>query len=228
MTIFKYALIRGLRSPASLIFNLAIPIILMFFSGLWEGDNARGYYLVALMLMFGSFAISRGILNDRAEGTITRILSGPTTTFRYLSQNLLACMVPMTFVIIAIVTIGSILYNWQLSLSIFLALCYTVFAASFVSFSFAWSCLFKTKEVSFSVLTIVSTFIATLGGLMVPLEFLPNVLRFIGAAFPAFWASNGMEILLENGVQTEYWMSLLVMLLFAVIYLLYGGKRRII
>ena len=228
MTIFKFAMLRGLRSPASLIFNFAIPISLMFFSGLWEGDDARGYYFVALMLMFGSFAVSRGILSDRIEGTITRILSGPTTTFRYLAQNLLACMVPMTFVAILIVSLGSILYGWNLTLSLYLALCYTIFTASYVSFSFAWSCLFKSKESSFSVLTIISTFVATLSGLILPLDMIPNTLRYIGAVFPAYWAVSGIDTLLANGLQREFWLSLLVMVLFAAAYLLYGGKRRII
>ena len=232
MTVFKYALLRGLRSPMSIVVNFALPLFLIFLRNLWEGDNIAlqdGFSFIGLLILFGSFLTARGIMNDKHDGTTTRILAGPTTTFRYLSQNLLACMVPLTATIVVVVTIGTILYSWQLSFAFALILCYTIFAAACVALSFAWSCLFKSKEASFSIFSVLAMFMAALGGLILPLSMLPDILRYFGAIFPAYWAAFGLDILQNYGAAAgRFWLSLGAMALFAIAFLLYGGKRRLI
>ena len=231
MTVFKYALLRGVRSPMSIVVNFGLPLFLIFIRSLWEGEGVAlqdGFTLVAVVLMFGSFLVARGIMSDRQDGTVTRILAGPTTTFRYLAQNLLACMVPLAASIAAVMAIGYVLYDWHLSFAFALMLCYTMFAAASVAFSFAWSCLFKSREIGFSIFSVVAMFMAALGGLLIPLEFMPDILRYFGAVFPAYWAAFGLDALLAYGVAGQYWLALAAMALFAAAFLLYGGKRRII
>ena len=232
MTIFKFALLRGLRSPLSLILNFAAPVALVFIRNFWqdggEGGLTGGFMLLGALIMFGAFAAARGIFNDRTDGTVTRILSGPTTTLRYLAQNLLACMVMMFIPIGVIVSVGAILHGWEISLAIWLFLCYTIFAAASVAFCFAWSCLFKTKETSSALFSLAAMFMGYLGGLLLPAQFLPRALNLIGAAFPPFWIARALENLLSYGATTQYWLSLLALVLFTVAFMLYGGKRRII
>ena len=108
LTVFKYALLRGIRSPMSIVVNFGLPLFLIFPVDIWDGDAVfqNGFTLMATVILFGSFLVARGIMNDRQDGTVTRILAGPTTTFRYLSQNLLACMVPLAGSIIVVMSIG--------------------------------------------------------------------------------------------------------------------------
>ena len=231
MTVFKYALLRGIRSPMSIAVNFGLPFALILLRNLWVGDGIalqNGFTLMAAVLMFGSFLVARGIMNDRQDGTVIRILAGPTTTFRYLTQNLLACMLPLAASIVVVITTGYFLYDWRLSVAFALMLCYTMFATACVAFSFAWSCLFKSREVGFSIFSVVAMFMAALGGLIIPLSMMPDMLRYIGALFPAYWAAFGLETLLNYGAAGRYWLSLGAMALFAVAFLLYGGKRRII
>ena len=231
MTVFKFALLRALRSPAALISNFAAPLAMVLITPMWTADDGfgSGFFMLAFLLLFGSFFAARGIFNDKFDGTVVRILSGPMSTLGYLVQNLLACMAVMGTQIIVIVIIGAALYGWGFTLALALILCYTMFAASSVAFSFAWSCLFKSKEVIVSVFTAVAMVMGALGGLMFPANLLPRTLYFIGAIFPSHWASRGLTTLLEYGMSAGmFWLSMLALTLFIIAFLLYGGKRRII
>jgi len=124
---------------------------------------------------------------------------------------------------------GHVLHGWRLSFTFALVLCYTIFAAACVGFSFAWSCLFKTREVGYSIFSVVAMFMAALGGLVLPLSMLPTAIRYIGAIFPAYWAAFGLDALMVSGAAAwQFWLALAAMALFAIAFLLYGGKRRII
>jgi len=230
MTIFRFALIKGLRNPLTLVFNCILPLVLVLVRPLWTGDHfLSGYGILMLVVWGGAFLMAQGTINDRESGAITRILSGPISMRNYLTQNLLAYMVPLTLQIILITLLGAILYGWNLTLAIAVFLCYTVFTVASVTMSFAWNCLFKRKESSFSTFGAVITFGSMLSGAYVPLEQLPTVLQYVGAIFPAYWGMRGIHSMLELGTMNfDYWVGIAAMLLFAIAFLLYGGKRRMI
>ena len=230
MTIFRFALIKGLRNPATLLFNCILPILLILVRPLWTGENfLSGFGLLLLVIWGGSFLMAQGTLNDRESGAITRILSTPTSMRSYLVQNLLAYMVPLTVQIALIAVLGTVLYDWSLALAFGVFLCYTVFTIASVTMSFAWNCLFKRKESSFASFSAMVTFGSMLSGAWIPLANLPAALQYIGAIFPAYWGMRGIDSLVELGTMgTDYWMGLGAMALFSIAFLLYGGKRRMI
>lgn len=225
MVILKYALKRILRNPVTLVANFILPIVLIILPVLWNGDG-RGYFLLAMVIMFGAFPLTGGMLADRRERVVVRIMSTPTTAFRYLSQNLIACMTPLFVQVTLISSLGIILHGWTLSFAFFIGVLYFFFAASSVAFSFAWNCLFKNKEVSFSILSMVLT-LASFAGLLIPLSILPDYLRNIAMIFPAYWIANGLEYLISYGVNIQYGISLLVLLIFTFMFILFGSKRGI-
>jgi ABC-2 type transport system permease protein len=146
----------------------------------------------------------------------------------YLVQNFLSTMLPMTGVTFVSVALGMALHGWELEFAALLGVCYLFLAATSIGFSFVWSCIFKDKETSFAVFSVVLTMVASLGGLLLPLELLPGPLPYVSAIFPAHWAARAIETLLNGGVTYMYPLSLLAMTLFAAAFLMYGGKRRII
>jgi ABC-2 type transport system permease protein len=208
--------------------NAILPLVLIFIPGLWHGYAAMGFSFLGAALMYGSFIAARGILNDKLDGTLTRILSSRVSTLRYLVQNLLATMTPLTVQILAFGIIGGILYEWEARFALSLMLIYYLFAVASVAFSFAWSCLFKEKETSYAIFSVLMSVVAMLGGFFMPLQILPTGLRFIGALFPAFWTSNG--ILYLRGIESmgNYWVSIAAIVLFAILFMVFGTKRRMI
>jgi ABC-2 type transport system permease protein len=228
LTVYKYALLRAMRSPFSLVLNAVLPLALILMPGLWQGDEPLGFSFIGVALMYGSFVAARGILNDRLEGTITRILTTPTSSFRYLLQNLLAAMTPLTGQILLIGILGNILHEWEIRFTLSIMLIYFLFAVASVAFSFAWSCLFKDKETSYAIFSVLMSVVAMLGGFFIPLSIMPNALRFIGALFPAFWTSNGLLYLRGGNAMGTYWISALVIFMFSVLYMIFGTKRRMV
>jgi len=232
LTIFRFALIKGLRAPGTFVFNCILPLALILIRPLWTGDLFfSGFGLLTMIIWGGSFLMAQGILNDRADGALTRILAGPVSMFNYLAQNLLAFMVPMSVQVILVILLGTILYGWSLTLALALFLCYTVFTISAVAMSFAWNCLFKSKDGSFGSFSVVVTFGTFLSGAFVPIEAFPEgILRYVGAILPSYWAMRGLNTLslADVTITGDYWIAIGAMLLFTIAFLLYGGKRRMI
>ena len=233
MTIFNFALIKGLRNLPTLVFNCILPIALLLIRPMWTGEGALGFLsgfgILAMIVWGGAFLMAQGIMNDKNSGALTRILAGPVSMFQYLTQNLLAFMVPLTLQITIISILGMVLYDWSRTLALAVFICYTIFTMTSVTMSFAWNCLFKSKDASFQTFGAVITFGTFLSGAMVPLELLPSVLQYVGAIFPAYWGIRGINAFLSyDTMGLDYWMGIGAMLLFTLVFLLYGGKRRMI
>jgi len=233
MTVFKYALRRGLASPMSLVLNSLVPIALTVFSNrinfMGLGDTGIQFYLLAFTIMFGAFLMANSIQKDKIEGVITRILAGPVTLRSYLAQNFLAAIIPMSVVSLIVGVLGYVLHNWGLTLTVGMILVYILVSASSIGISFVWSCLFKDKEASLSGISVLLTTTALIGGFMMPLSMLPVVPYYIGMAFPAHWASRSIEqLVVYNEFTNMYWLGLLATGLFTIVFILYGSKRRLV
>jgi len=223
---------RGLKSPATLILNGALPLFVIFNAGYVDFSNPMefhtGLFLSALMVMLGAFYMARGIQLDRIDGTLIRILAGPVTMRSYLIQNFFSAMIPTTGMSVLIGVVGFARHGWGVEFAAGVALCYAFLGGTSIGLSFVWAALFKNKEASVAAFVIVVNLLATVGGLMMPLSILPVFLRRFGALFPPHWAARGLENLINYGMNGQFWISLAVMLLFAGIYILYGSKRRIV
>lgn len=227
MTIFRFALIRSLRQKSLLAVMCVTPLAMIFIRPLWEANDAMGLLFYGMILMIAAFSLVRLIMDDRVTGTVVRIFAAPVTTAQYLSQNLLAFWLIISVQTVVLVSIGSALYSWGIEMSARLILCYIVFSATAIAFSLAWNSLFRSKIMSDSIFTILVSFMALLGGIFIPLPMLPDILRKIGMLFPTYWLSNAILLIQGQGTKGEYWLSILIMLLFSAAFLLYGSKRRL-
>jgi ABC-2 type transport system permease protein len=173
--------------------------------------------------------MARGIQSDKIDGTVIRILAGPVTMRGYLVQNFFASMLPMLGVSTALGILGMIIHGWGLEKVIGLVLIYSFLAATSIGLSFTWSCIFKNAESATLVFTMMMMLVVFISGMMLPLSIIPDAIQYVGALFPAQWAVRAIEALNEYGLGAgTVWLSLLAMSMFAIAYLLYGGKRRII
>jgi len=232
MSVFKYALRNGLTKPLSLIINSIAPIGLVVFAdriNMGGGDMMFELYLLAYVIMFGAFIMANSIQKDKVEGVLVRILAGPVTLRSYLVQNFLAAILPMAIVCGAIGLLGNIMHDWSTTLTIGVMLVYIALSATSIGLSFVWSCLFKDKEASMSGISVVITLMGLLGGLMIPLQMLPDAVYYIGMITPAHWASRAIEQVTTYGEFTNmYWLGILAMAMFAIAFVLYGSKRRLV
>lgn len=226
MTIFKFALLKSVKNPFTLLFNCALPLALILVPPLWADGTQAGFMLMVLAVWLGAFKISQGVLSDRQEGTIVRIMAAPVTMFGYLAQSLLAFMVPLSVQVALFSAIGWALHGWGPAFALLAAGAYLAFTVSAVALGFAWSCLFKHMETSQAAFTAVITFSAALSGVFVPLSMLPLPLQYLGAPMPSFWAVRGINAALETGAfGLQYAAAVAAMLAIAALCLAFGAKR---
>jgi len=232
LTIFRFALLRGTRNPLTLLCTYILPIVIVLVRPMWASEGLGGiggFPFLAIVTMSSAYLMSLSILTDKVDGVVLRILAAPIPMWRYLAENLAACAVPLLVQMTIVSILGHVLYDWSLTLSIAVFLCYTVLTIASVAMAFAWHCLFKSKESSATGFSMILFLTIFLGGLIIPAEAFPGPLQYAGAVFPAYWSMRGLRAVIETGAMSvEFWISIAAMLLFAAAYLLYGGKRRMI
>lgn len=227
MTIFYYTFIRVLRNKQTFFVITLIPLIMIFIPMLWKEGSLLGLTLYGIIILYGSFLLTKSIMTDRVNGTVIRIFSAPVKTSKYLCQTLLAYSILLTFQISLIIFVGKLLYNWELILALQLFLCYTVFATTSIGFSLAWNSLFRSKVMSDSVFSVVISLMSILGGIFIPISLLPDMFKRLGMLFPTYWLSNALINLYENKDLQNYVLSIGILILFTVLYIIFGSKRRL-
>lgn len=228
MPIFIYSLKRSMRNKAAIVTQFVLPMLLIFFRPLWQNEQANGLGLLALIMMSSSVFMTQSILNDREDGVIVRILTSPITMLHYLSQNLLSAVLPLIVQTTIILAIGKGLYSWSWELTAGLLIIYTIFGFVSVAFAFAWYTVFKSKESTNSIFMIFYSIFAIIGGLVFPLELLPELIQRFSMLFPAFWVSKSFTELVGYGINQQFLFFQLILLLFAGTFLLFGGKRSLV
>ncbi|TCT16130.1 ABC-2 type transport system permease protein [Natranaerovirga pectinivora] len=228
MTVFKFALLRAYRSKRTVLSVSLLPIGLILIRPLWVGENPAGFGFgfLSLVIMSTAFLLVQGVMTDRVSGTIRRIYAAPIKEYNYLVENLLAYQLILTAQIAIVILIGSFLYQWNTILSVQYFLCYTIFGSASIGLTLAWNSLFKNKESSDAVFSIIVTMMALLGGIFVPIEALPDVLAKIGMVFPTYWVSIGLLAITNNEVKI-FMVSIVALLMFTCAFIIFGSKRRL-
>lgn len=226
MTIFKFALLRIVRNPLSILLGVLIPLGILLISDMWK-EGGRGYYWIAFTLLLSAFPLTRGLQTDMKERTVIRIASTPTTTLKYLCQNLVACVFPLLIQIILICIFGIIRYNWSFEVAGFLGLFYLLFAMTAIGLAYAWAFLTKKMEGETGTAVMMSIMIfTTMFGILFPVDQLSGWQETVGMIFPTYWISVGIEALLYvDGYTVDLLIPMGILALFTGIFLMYGSKR---
>ncbi|WP_096199905.1 ABC transporter permease [Bacillus sp. FJAT-45350] len=227
MTIFTFVFKRFFRKKSNIFFLLVLPIGAVFLPiGEWP-PIPLGFQYYSILLLFLAARLGGIILEDRANKTLLRVSVAPITHFQYLWKNLLAYSIILTSVNVVFVTLGVIVHGENLPSPILFLLIYTVFSTTSLGFSLTWYSLFRNKEAAFSILGGVIILMAMLGGVMWPVEIMPELLQRAVMLLPTYWVAEG-TILVAYGAPTKDLITpLVVMFLFCIAFLLVGSRRRL-
>ena len=227
LTIFKYAFMRCIKSPATFIFCL-IPIVFMFIID-FDGTSTGPLFL-GLFMMIVAYQLAKSIQADKFQRTVFRILSGPVTMRSYFVQNFFSSFIPTAIISFVVGGLGMLLHDWSFPVAAGFTLSYILLGSTAIGISYVFACLWKTKETSSTVSMIIIMLMAMIGGLMLPQSIMPDALFYFGALFPTHWAARAIESVVAYNNVTEpiYWISLGIMAVFTAIFLVYGSKRRIV
>ncbi|GAK00475.1 ABC transporter permease [Geomicrobium sp. JCM 19055] len=228
MTIFRFALKRILRDKTNVLFLSLFPIAAIFLPLAQEGWPLLplGYQYFGVLLLFVSIRLTSIMIEDRQKGVVKRLAAAPISHFNYLWQNLLAFSVIMVIQTV-IVIIGGHVYGHELYEPWNLAILYIVFTFTSISISLAWNSLYRSKESSFLIFMAVIVLIALLGGILFPVEMMPEAFQRIAVIFPTYWLSEGIEWIVLGEDRGDFLFINGVLLLYALFFLIIGSIRRI-
>ncbi|TSB45329.1 ABC transporter permease [Alkalicoccobacillus porphyridii] len=229
MMVFRFALKRSFSSKTNLLCLAALPIALIFLP--YDPESwmrlPYGYHYFSVVLLFVSVRLAVILLEDRQKGIIKRIAIAPITYLSYLSQNVFAFTILLLIQII-IMIIGGLLYGHELYHATRLFILYVMFAFTSLSMALAWVSLYRSKETSFLVYMALVVLMALLSGIMLPMEIMPDSVEKIAFFLPTYWYNEAINVIVTQASFIDFLLPLSILLLYAVLFLLIGSKRRIV
>ncbi|OIJ20158.1 multidrug ABC transporter permease [Anaerobacillus alkalidiazotrophicus] len=227
MTVCQFVFKRFFRKKSNSIFLLVLPIGAIFLPmGEWP-PIPLGFHYYGIIIMFIASRLSAIIMEDRANKTLLRLSVAPITHFQYLLQNLLAYTVILTAVNLVFIILGVIVHGESVPSPSLLFIIYTVYSITSLGFSLAWYATFRNKEAAFSILGGIIILMAMLGGVLWPVEIMPESLQRAVMLLPTYWIAEATVLLSYEAPTEELAIPLVVMFLFCIAFLLLGSRRRL-
>ncbi|WP_078378923.1 ABC transporter permease [Sutcliffiella halmapala] len=228
MTIFTFALKRSFRSKSNLIFLLLLPIICILLPTQEWQPLPLGFQYYGIILLFSASRVVVSIMQDRATGVLLRIGVSPVTHFHYLFQSLLAYSLILIGQSALVVFGGRLVHGEVIKEPLLLFVVYAIFSLTAVAFCLAWNSLYRNKETALLLLMNVIILMAMLGGVMWPMEIMPEFLQRTAMLLPTYWLVEAVRtIIYEEGTRALLF-PVSVILLFTIAFLLLGSKRRLV
>lgn len=228
MTIFYYAFKRSIANKTNLVFLALFPIILIFFptAEYWP-HLPYGYQYFALFNLFISLKLTGLLLEDRMRGVVKRLAVAPITHFRYLTQNLCAYFIILAMQCILLIG-GGVLVGHELYQPFWLFVLFISFSLSSIGFSLMWISFFRNREMSMITFVSVISLIAVLGGVIVPLELLPDILKKISIVLPTYWLAEGIDWVVFGSQGMMKFLAINgMLLLYTFLFLIIGSTRKL-
>jgi ABC-2 type transport system permease protein len=164
--------------------------------------NPRTYYAAAMAVFFLFFAVQFGIsslLNERAEGTLARMLAAPIARRSILGGKAMTSLVLglTSMTVLAVTTRYLLGAYWGNPLGVAALIVSAVLAA--IAVTALVTTLAKTAEQANAWLSIVSVVLGMLGGSFFPVAQAGGLLAALSMATPHAWFLSGLQDLSSGG-----------------------------
>ncbi|WP_144937580.1 ABC transporter permease [Paenibacillus sp. 32O-W] len=227
MTIFRFAIKRSFGNKTNVVFLLLLPIVCIFFP---EGEDwphlPYGYQYFGIVILFAGIRLTSILLEDRAKGVVKRLAVAPISYAQYLGQNLLGFSVLLVMQCVIIV-MGGVLVGHELYQPLWLLVLYTSFSFTAIAIALAWISFCRSKDTAFLVYMSLIFLLVILGGLMIPLDIFPALLKKIALLFPTFWLAEGLNWVVFGVNLLDFLLINAVLWLYTLIFLIIGSIRKI-
>lgn len=227
MTIFKFVFKRFFGKRVNILLLLALPFLSVFLPiGNWL-PIPLGFQYYGILLLIIASKLCGIVMEDRANKTLLRLGVAPITHFQYLLENLLAYSLILTAVNLVFIITGIIVHGEALVSPLQLFFTYSIFSITAIGFSLAWYSLFRNKESAFSVLGGIIMLMTMLGGVMWPVEIMPEILQRLAMLLPTYWFAEAIITISFGGTFRDLLLPYMMMILFSIAFLLLGSRSRI-
>jgi ABC-2 type transport system permease protein len=214
----RYALLTSFRTPRTIVFGIAFPVVLLvMFDSIFTGGaadsvtfaggtiNASAYFTASLsayaiaLSTFTSLAI--GLTAQRETGQLKRLRGTPMPAWTFVAGQVMRSGVVASLVVAALLATGVIFFGVHLAAErmvgfvFYAALGIVVFSA----LGIAITAYTSTVESASAVTPFVTVMLSFISGVFISVDQLPNWLEAVGKVFPLYHVAEGLQRCLASG-----------------------------
>ncbi|MCT4597920.1 MAG: ABC transporter permease [Vallitalea sp.] len=180
------------------------------------------YFFIAIIMMFLMYIsvfTSIDLIREKENMCFRRLRIGRVSIFEYLISKLLSSTIYIFLIVVSWFLIISIFTNLTLNNNLILIIMY-IFSCITLSVSFAMiiSSVFERDE---SIILVSNIFIfvnAIVGGSIIPIHYMPSILRKIAIITPNYWMIKGL-LHISSGFNATYGLVIMgVFFIMAIIF----------
>jgi len=191
-----------------------------------EGSAQSSIGFTVWFILFMTFGSAGGILEEREQGTLRRLMVAPVSRSTILSGKVLGTVLAATIQALVLVLVGALAFGvpWGRD-PVGVALVLGSYILAGTGLAVMISALVRTRDQMSGLSPLVSTGLAMLGGCLWPLEVVAPAMQFIAKLTPTGWAIIGLtDVVARNQGLASATVPTLVLLGFAAVTLGIGVK----
>jgi len=174
-------------------------------------------------LIFISVITCGLILEDRKNGTLSRIFNSPISLKRYLFENLLSFICVGFLQVILVFLVFKFGFNFYYGDGLFniMLLCFSFVIVS-ITMGLLIVSVVKSPIQAYLTVGVLASPLAMLGGCYWPLDMMPGWLQNVSKFIPTTWVMTGTNEILNDGNLFDILDNIGVLLLFACVFFIGG------
>lgn len=191
-----------------------------------EGATQSSVGFTVWFILFMTFGSAGGVLEEREQGTLRRLLVAPIERSTIVSGKVLGTVLAATVQALILVLVGAFAFGvpWGRD-PLGVALVLGAYILAGTGLAVMVSALVRTRDQMSGLSPLVSTGLAMLGGCLWPLEVVSPVMQTIAKLTPTGWAVIGLtDVVARNQGVSAALVPTLVLLGFAAVTLGIGVK----
>ncbi|MCJ7525965.1 MAG: ABC transporter permease [Candidatus Aminicenantes bacterium] len=195
-----------------------------------KGFNIFAYIMPGMLIMFLLFIIEafmRDIQNERADGKIRRMMFSPLTTRELIAARIFSGWLMGVLICLTAMAVGTLIFSidWGNSLLVLILVVVSCFWCA--AFFAMLNAFFKNKNQAGAFAAPIILVFAAFGGSMLPLEQIPQGMRWLAKFTVNNWFITGSQEIMAGGIPHGSLIVLSVSGLFFAMVAMIALQRRL-
>jgi len=182
--------------------------------------------ITVMFVMVSILGMTQALAEERMLGILQRLGMMPVSKAQLLGGKLLSVYVMGLFQFVILLAFGKLLGVDFGSSPLAVALAASSYVLAITTLALALAALARTPQQATGIATLAYMVLAPLGGAWWPLSFVPVWMQTLGHISPIAWCLDAFNALIfHQGTLPDVLESVSVLLLFAVVFFVFGVKK---
>ncbi|MGM8365007.1 ABC transporter permease [Virgibacillus sp. W0181] len=229
LAILKLELLKTMQDRGIYFWTFILPIIftVLFISVLTSGveKTIQEQMIVSIIpgyaVMFVFFIMITMVstfIKDRDNGMTARLASTPLSPFQYLLGKWIPYMIIVLIQITVLLLFGKLVYDVPLREPLLLVILAIFLTFTVTGLGMALALIAKTDNMGIAVTQVIALGGAVIGGLWMPIDMMPEIIKTISKFLPQYWAHQAFTNTMTGTIQySDFALAISILFAFGII-----------